>query len=264
MDQFSPANIRSEEPYAVLEDVFVPLYFLHRYQTEAAVKMVGGMDYSYATRDDGSTPWSFIPRKEQEQALNSVLETLDADQLAIPRKILNWFPPRPIGYSQTRESFKGRTGVSFDPLGAAETAADMTLALLLHPQRASRLVNQQGLEPGQLSLEEVLNTLVAKTIENPKKDAYLSGVQQVINFRVLKHLMVLASDTEVHPQVNAAALQVLNNQKKSLLKGREDDALAREMLRRVVEFEEHPEKFNAGKVPEIPDGSPIGMACSQG
>ncbi|MDM9631869.1 zinc-dependent metalloprotease [Robiginitalea aurantiaca] len=263
IDQFSPSNIRSDEPYSVLEDVFVPLYFFHRYQTEAAVKMVGGMDYSYAIREDGTQPWEFLPRKDQEKALSSVLVTLDAEQLAIPPRILNWFPPRAIGYSQTRESFKGRTGVSFDALGAAETAADMTLGLLLNPERASRLVNQKGLEPGQLGLEEVLTSLVAETIDNPKKDSYLSSVQQVINFRVLKHIMVLASHAEVHPQVNAAALEAINAQKKSLLKTGGDNALAREMLRRISEFEAHPEKFKPGTAPKIPDGSPIGMACSQ-
>jgi hypothetical protein len=262
MEQFSPSNIRSEEPYSVLEDVFVPLYFFHRYQTEAAVKMVGGVDYGYALRGDGTTPWNFLPRKEQEQALESVLRTLDASQLAIPRRILNWFPPRPIGYSGTRESFKGRTGISFDALGAAETASDMTLGLLLHPERASRLVNQKALEPGQMGLDDVLNSLVGQTLDNPKKDPYLAEVQQVINFRVLKHLMVLASHTEVHPQVNALALRAIDKQKKELLKTGQGEALAREMLRRISEFEEHPEKFTPGEAPKIPDGSPIGMACT--
>ena len=151
MDQFTPANIRTMEPYAVLEDVFVPLYFFHRYQTEAAVKLLGGMDYRYSVRGDGTDPWSFLPRKTQEQALEAVLRNLDASELAIPERILEWFPPRPIGFYGTRESFKGRTGVSFDPLGAAETAADMTLGLLLNPERASRLVNQQALQPGQVA-----------------------------------------------------------------------------------------------------------------
>lgn len=263
IDQFSPANIRSEEPYSVLEDVFVPLYFFHRYQTEAAVKMIGGMEYSYAKRDEGTQPWEYLPRKAQEQALSSVLETLDAGQLAIPPRIVAWFPPRAIGYNRTRESFRGRTGVSFDALGVAETAADMTLGLLLHPERASRLVNQKGLEPGQLSLQDVLSSLVDQTLQKTQKDAYLASVQQVVNFRVLKHIMVLASHPGVHPQVNAQALQAISNQKKALLKSGEGDALAREMLRRIGEFEEHPEKFKPGAVPKIPDGSPIGMACLQ-
>ena len=40
ISNFSKDNIRANEPYSVLEDVFVPLYFLHRYQTEAATKVV--------------------------------------------------------------------------------------------------------------------------------------------------------------------------------------------------------------------------------
>ena len=262
MDQFSPANIPSMQPYAVLEDVFVPLYFLHRYQTEAAVKLVGGMDYRYSLRGDATKPWSFLPRKEQQQALETVLRTLDASELAIPERILEWFPPRPIGYYGTRESFKGRTGVSFDPLGAAETAADMTLGLLLHPQRASRLVNQQSLEPDQLGLKEVISTLVDGTIKKTQKDAYLSEVQQVVNFRVLEHLMVLANNREVHPQVNAIAYAGLDDLKKALLR-EGSSTMAREMVRRITRFETHPEEFKAEAAPKIPDGSPIGMACSQ-
>ncbi len=263
MEQFSPSNIPSMEPYAVLEDVFVPLYFFHRYQTEAAAKLVGGMDYRYSVRGDGTTPWSFLPRKEQEQALQAVLRTLHADQLAIPRDILEWFPPRPIGYYGTRESFKGRTGVSFDPLGAAETASDMTLGLLLHPERASRLVNQKALDPGQLGLEDVLDALRAATFEAPlPEDDYQAGVREVVLFRTLEHLMALADNREVHPQVNAIAQANLGSLKKEMLRGG-DVPVAREIVRRISRFETHPEEFKVPQAPKIPDGSPIGMACAQ-
>ena len=264
MDQFAPENVRSEDPYAVLEDVFVPLYFFHRYQTEAAVKLIGGLDYRYSTRGDGTDPWEFLSRERQEEALNSVLHTLDAEALAIPKRILEWFPPRPIGYYGTRESFKGRTGVSFDALGAAETAADMTLALLLHPERASRLVNQQGMDPAQLNLREMLQTLVGATLmEDLPGDAYMAEVQQVINFRVLLHLMVLASHKEVHPQVNAEAQATLAGVKSAMLKKKDASAMDREIMRRINRFEAHPEEFSVAAAPKIPDGSPIGMSCSE-
>lgn len=260
MEQFSPSNIRNMEPYAVLEDVFVPLYFFHRYQTEAAVKVVGGIDYKYAVRGDGRDPWKFLSKKEQQQALTTVLKTLDASQLAIPRHILEWFPPRPIGYPGTRESFKGKTGVSFDPLAAAETAADMTLGLLLHPERASRLVNQEGLESNQLSLKEVLADLVDATFDNNPAEPYQSRVQQVINFRALQHLMLLANHKQVHPQVNAEVHATLAGLKKQMQMAGEDP-VSREMLRRISHFEEHPELFHPDRVSKIPDGSPIGMSC---
>ncbi len=258
--QFSPSNIRRGEPYSVLEDVFVPLYFFHRYQTEAVSKVIGGLDYSYAVRGDGTHPWQTVPKETQEKALTSLMQTLDARQLAIPASVLQWFPPRAIGYGATRESFKGHTGVSFDALGAAETAADMTLSLLLHPERASRLVQQKGLDKAQLGLEEVLSRLLDATILAKPLNGYEGEVQQVVNFAVLRQLMQLGLDSDTHPQVPALANASLHDLKTRLLKSG-DSATAREMVRRIDRYFEHPEEFKPEKAPQIPDGSPIGMGC---
>ncbi|MBT8257384.1 MAG: zinc-dependent metalloprotease, partial [Bacteroidia bacterium] len=65
ISNFSADNIRSNEPYTVLEDVFVPLYFFHRYQTEAAVKVVGGLDYNYAVKGSDEFTVKPVGRKEQ-------------------------------------------------------------------------------------------------------------------------------------------------------------------------------------------------------
>jgi PAS domain-containing protein len=51
MDRFSLDNIKKDDAYTSLEDVFVPLYFYHRYQTEAVSKMIGGLDYAYAVKN---------------------------------------------------------------------------------------------------------------------------------------------------------------------------------------------------------------------
>ncbi|CAN0363174.1 unnamed protein product, partial [Ectocarpus sp. 4 AP-2014] len=91
---FSADNIRSNEPYSVLEDVFVPLYFFHRYQTEATVKLIGGMDYNYAVKGDGQLISKVIDKKQQEEALKTDLKTLSPEVLAIPEDKLMLFPPR--------------------------------------------------------------------------------------------------------------------------------------------------------------------------
>ena len=110
---FSKDNIRNDEPYSVLEDVFVPLYFFHRYQTEAAAKIVGGQDYNYAVKGDNQFTVRSVSVKEQENALQSLLKTLDPKNLAIPKEKLELFPPRAFGYWRTRESFNGKTGSNF-------------------------------------------------------------------------------------------------------------------------------------------------------
>jgi len=255
---FSMDNIRSYEPYSVLEDVFVPLYFFHRYQTEAVAKIIGGLDYNYAVKGDQEFTVRTADRSMQEQALHALLRTLDASVIAIPEDKLSLFPPRAIGYPRTRESFKGRTGVSFDALAAPETAADNSLELLLHPQRVSRLIEQKSLDGKQLGLEEVLRELSENTFGLKHADPYLQEVQNTINYRVLYHLLSLAASTDTAPQVNA----IVNKQLQQLRTAWSTTGAGpqqAEMVRRIEQFYAHPELFKVPEVPKIPDGSPIGM-----
>jgi len=259
ISNFSKDNIRSNEPYSVLEDVFAPLYFLHRYQTEAVAKLIGGLDYNYAVKGDGQNTVAMVDVATQRKALGSILQTLDAAVIAIPENKLDLFPPRAIGYGRSRESIKGKTGVSFDALSAPETAADMTLGLLLHPERASRLIQQKAIAQKSLGLDDVLDTLVEGTLNASSANSYHQAVQQNINFRVLLHLMNLAAHDKVHPQVNAIAHAKLVEVKKGLVS--KSDAISQELVRRIQRFQEHPELFEVIATPKIPDGSPIGMAC---
>jgi hypothetical protein len=51
--------------------------------------------------------------------------------LEISENVLKLIPPRPAGYDYNRELFNRRTGLSFDPLAAAEAAADIPLSFYL-------------------------------------------------------------------------------------------------------------------------------------
>ncbi len=260
IQNFSIHNVRTNEPNSILEDVFVPLYFFHRYQTEAVSKIIGGLDYNYTIKGDSQTTVEVASRNRQEQALKSILKTLDAGTIAIPKEKLSLFPPRAFGFERTRESLKGKTGISFDALSAPETAADMSLELLLHPERASRLIQQKSLDSKQLSLEEVLDELIKATILNIHKDFYINEVQQNINFRVLFHIMNLAAHDKVHPQVNAIANFKLRNLRTTLATTSKDPNTA-EFVHRIDTFYSHPELFKVIPVPVMPDGSPIGTDC---
>ncbi|MAU26106.1 MAG: peptidase [Muricauda sp.] len=261
IDNFSVDNIRSGEPLSVLEDVFVPLYFLHRYQTEATVKLVGGLDYNYAVKGDGQLTVKTLERTTQEEALQTLLKTLEPKTLAIPESKLSLFPPRSIGYPRTRESFKGKTGVAFDPLGVAETAAHQTLMLLLHPQRANRLVQQKALDKQQLGLKEVVSTLLDATIMSKVDEGYLGEVQKLVNWQTLQELMHLASAKESHPQVTETILNAMTDLKKEL-ESRKEQPHAALLLKEVEKFIGNPKGYERKiEAPKIPDGSPIGMDC---
>jgi len=251
---FSKDNIKSYEPYSVLEDVFVPLYFYHRFQVEAATKVIGGLDYNYAVKGDGQLTTVPVDFNMQKQTLDAILKTLNAETLAIPKDKLSLFPPRAFGYNRTRESFKGKTGVAFDPFSVANTASDMTLKYLLHPQRANRLVLQKSLDENQLGLEDVLEVLIFASFKSNYNNSYLNEIQQQINVNILKYIMNLAVNDESYFQVKAKANEAIAKISKLLT----TDSYGKQFQLVINEFMEHSEKFKLKTSPKIPDGSPIG------
>ena len=258
---FSIDNIKTNQPYSVLEDVFVPLYFFHRYQTEGVTKVIGGLDYSYALKGDGSTIVKRVPGKTEKKALVSILKTLNVEELAIPKKLLNLFPPRAFNYGRTRESFKSKTGVAFDPFGAVETASAMTLELLLHPERVTRLVQHKSLDDSQLGLVEVLDEVIANSIQKSYKDSYYQELQNVVNYQVLNQLFHLSSNKDMYWQVNAIVNDKIDKISLFLKNSKEtgiQKMYHKEMIQMISNFKKNPIKFKKPQTPKIPDGSPIG------
>ena len=263
ISNFSKDNIRTGEPYSVLEDVFVPLYFFHRFQTEAATKVVGGLDYNYATKGDGQLITKVVEVNKQREALNAILKTVSPEALAIPKDKLELFPPRAFEYERTRESFSSKTGVAFDPLSAASTASEMTLSFLLHPQRANRLIQQYSIDNNQLSLDEVLGLLIDNSFKKKYKDTYLNEIQQMINIEVLQYLMNLAVNDASFFQVKAKANDAINSISKLIYDKKMALPYGLQYAKLIAEFKNKPEKFKLEAAPQIPDGSPIGSdACS--
>jgi hypothetical protein len=261
--KFSPDNIKSGQPYSALEDVFVPVYFMHRYQIEAASKVIGGLDYNYAVKGGNQTIVKRVPGSEERKALKSLLRTIDVETLAIPKSKLNLFPPRAIGYGRTRESFKSKMGPEFDPYGAVETASEMTLSFLFHPQRASRLVLHKSLDKKQLGLSELIDIVVLNTLKNDThKNNYHQELQNVVNTQVLNQLFGLAANQSNYKQVNAIVNYKLD-ELSTWLRSRKVKGVQKmynkELLKSISEFKKAPLKYKKVRSPKIPDGSPIGM-----
>ncbi|WP_397446945.1 zinc-dependent metalloprotease [Polaribacter sp. R77954] len=258
---FSTDNIKTGQPYSVLEDVFVPLYFLHRFQTEATTKLIGGLDYSYAVKGGNQTVVKRVSGTTERIALQAVLRTLAVDEIAIPKEKLALFPPRAIGYGRTRESFKSKLGAAFDAFSAVETASEMTLNLLLNPQRMSRLIAYKSLDKKQLGLEELIDELVTKTVKKSHKDGYYQELQNVINTKVLEQLFYLGAYKNQYKQVNAIVMFKLD-EIQSILKNKKSEGVQKiydaAMIKMIDGFLKNPTSFKKQNAPQIPDGSPIG------
>ena len=267
INDFSKFNIKSYETYSKLEDVFVPLYFLHRYQTEAVVKLIAGLDYNYATRDDNQALVEDVSFNRQNKALLSLLKTIDVKNLAIPKSKLKLFPPRAYNYPRTRESFKSMTGVSFDPFSAVSTASEMSLSLLLSPERMNRLVVQSSLynaSSKNMNLSHLLTTLTSNTFKtqyNQSDEAtnkYFFENQQVINNNYLKFLLNLASNKKSFFHVKSKANKEIRSIATFLSSKKNKNIYSSEYLRTINKFNTKPELFELKSSPKIPDGSPIG------
>jgi hypothetical protein len=260
LERFGERNIREGQPMSTLEEALVPMYLLHRYQTEAAAKMLGGVEYRYAIRGDGQFATRSVPGAEQTRALKALLATIDPSALTLPERVLQLIPPRPPAYPRNRETFAFHTGLTFDPLAAAESAANLTVGLILNPDRASRLIQNHARDEQQPDLLAVINALIEATWNAPARKGLEAETQRVVQNVVLYHLMGLAADEDAASQVRAIAFDRLKSLRASLPVSavpatRAHNAYARLLIER---FERDPKQVTVRRPVEPPPGQPIG------
>jgi hypothetical protein len=262
LNKFGENNIRMGQPYSDIEDVLVPIYFLHRFQIEGAAKVVGGLNYTYALRGDDQLVTEFLDPKFQMDALDELISTLQPDALTLREELLQIIPPRAAGRGRTRESFNSRTSVTFDGVSLAETAANLTCRMIFHPARATRLVEYNARNSNQPGLEKVLSEIVDQTILS-KAPVGLSGeVKRNVDFIVLDHLLSLSVNKNASPAAQSIAMAKVNSLALHLLRFRGKSSRVRShnnmLQHRIKIFMDEPEDFEPIKVLEAPPGSPIG------
>jgi hypothetical protein len=215
LSQFGLSSVPVGTPLSLLEAKLLPLYLHHRYQLQAAVKSLGGVNYSYAVKTAaGPNPGKvqdIVPPKRQRDALAAVLETIEVDALAIPPRILDMIPPRAFGYEGgTTELFSKRTAPTFDPIAAATIAADIAINGLLDPNRAARLIDFHARNSANPDFKDVVDALIGATWKaSPTKNAYHAEIGRAVQSLTVTELMDLAADASAAPQVRAVATQAL-------------------------------------------------------
>ena len=263
--RFGENNIREGAPMATIEEVLVPIYMYHRYQVEAAAKVIGGQDYTYGVKGKGDRNPQIVSPEEQRRALAVVLETIKPEALAVPESLLRLIPPRPAGYPRTREDFRIRTQPVFDALGPVEAAADHVSNFLLNQERAARLVQFHARDARNPGLPEVIDKIFLATWKAPAAKGYAGEIQHSVNTIILTDLMALASGERAHNQVRAIAswkLEQLKTWLTSQTRLTPDEnhrAFLYYSLDQIKRFQEDPKKMNLTPPLAPPDGQPIGM-----
>jgi len=252
-------------PLSELEEVLVPIYNFHRFQVEATAKLISGIEYSYSVKDNQQNrAIKAVSAKQQRQALAILLSTLTTKTLTLSNDIVKLIPPKAYGYSRSRESFTSKTGLTFDPVSAAQASAKHTISLLLNSERLARLQQQSVMDEAIPSVESLINALVKETIKMPADKGLALLVQQRVNQEVAQGLLGLwhnkALVVEVRSQVYVALLG-LQKWLGDNRKGRKYKGVSAQftLLKNQIAYSLSQGKLITPAVKiELPPGSPIG------
>ena len=258
LEQFGMKSIAAGTPMAMLEDVLVPVYFHHRYQLEAVTKLVGGLNYTYALKGDGQMVTAPVSKEDQSKAMQAIVDCMDPSFLKLPSTVASLIPPRPAGYEFNRELFKKKTGLSFDQLSPAEAAADMPLSFLFHPERISRLVQQEY--TGNYGYKQMVDLLIESTYKAKRRSGIEAAIQLQNEQLLLTYLLSSSVDEKLSFPAKTSVLASINELKTWVESAQKtsDDAMYKAHLGLVLERMKSPEKAKPTLHAIPPPGAPIG------
>ncbi|MEY3437340.1 MAG: hypothetical protein RL335_1796, partial [Bacteroidota bacterium] len=175
----------------------------------------------------------------------------------IPDHIVKLIPPRPAGYPIGNELFRKRTGLAFDPLAPAETAADLPFSFLFHPERISRMATHS--EKG-LSLAEMIKRVIDITWKSDREKGELALIQQQTEQVLLTYLLASSIDEKASFAARSVIRKTLDDLKlfiEEKRKGSEDEILTGHYAF-ALERMRSPDKAKPTIHTAIPPGAPIG------
>lgn len=261
LQRFGLDRLASGRPVAELEEVLAPLYFYHRYQLEAAVKVIGGMEYNYALVGDGQWTTRPVDGERQRRALEVILSLLSPERLDLPESVLSLMTPRPFHYPPHRELFASATAPTFDAMGAARSAADQVLQGLLQGERLARVVDFDRRLDGQPSVAEILQTIDRQVFAMPDEGERHAALRRLTQWVFVERLMVLA-DSWATPEVRTAAAWHLEQLRQRLDRSDAHGFALGEAIDRLAERQMSQYAAVNKVADEMPPGSPIGGAAA--
>ena len=254
---FGLKTIKTGATLSSLEEIFAPIYLLHRYQLDAVAKLIGGVSYEYESKGDYlvAKGVKVISAKQQKDALTAMLNTLQSDFLSIPESLVQLITPKAYGESRNRESFKGRTGHTFDPISAAESAAGYSLNLLLKAERLNRIAQQKQQLKDAPDLAYLLTELFKVTIKGGVHKDY-PQLSTRVNYLVLEQVVQAMQQENLAPEARGEiTLQLIDLHK--WLKNKKRNAHNEVMARQLEKYWRLGKWHTQFTLKPLPPGSPI-------
>lgn len=260
LSRFGLGALSPDEPVANLRRRFVPLWLLHRYQLVAAAKLIGGVDFTYAINGSGREAAVPVAPVQQRAALDAVLATLRPEALRVPAALAPLLSAAQNSSSDRQyetEIFATAGGPVFDPLVAADAAAQLTVQTLLAPRRLARLVVQSQCDPAAVGVGELLDRLTATVLASTKDD-----LGRRIAYRTLATMAQVARRPDASPEVAAALDQKLRDIGEALAKRKANGAeraWAQSLSRRLLDADQRDQlAASLPRMVNVPPGDPIG------
>jgi hypothetical protein len=254
LNNFSKAFLNDSEPLSRLQEYFVPVYLLHRYQAEAAVKWLGGVNYEYYLAGDNTDRYRAVGGSRQQSALSQLLRTISADTLAVPEQIQQWLVPLAYGESDSRERFDGKTGLIPDPVSMAASAANHSLQLILNPQRLNRLAQQHNADANVPSPAQ-LSSQIFKQVFNDWNENNASPLHQRLLATAVNALIKTVQHAELAPEGRLLMMSEIQRMKDTLAAS--NNNFAKQLAADIDGFIEDGEWPKNYEPEALPPGSPI-------
>lgn len=260
---FSIGVLPPDRQAGEIEARLVPLYLLHRYQTEAVARLLGGADYAYSQAGDRRAGTRPVPAATQRAALQRLVATLGAAELALPANVLDLVTPPGNDYARNREYFVSGNGPLFDPLSAVEAASAQTLQFLFAPARLNRLAWQHARDADAPGVADVLDATFRATWQGesaPAAAPAATAVQTAANWVVIDAALNALDGGQLHAQVDAEVRASLLRWKAWLGKQGGDGAIAASRAAAadtIGKYLADPKSVKLRALPVIPPGAPI-------
>jgi len=250
-DHMSP-----DRPQSYLQQILVPIYFMMRYQEEAAVKLIGGYHYDYSMAGQGTiTP---VDQDRQREAISTLLQGLDPERLTLSRDLIKRLTPMPQGYRDGRELINGNTGPIMDVYAYAGAQTDHIYGLVLHPERLNRLQMQSEIYGQDFDLSALLDVMEAQDYDRDWSD-YAGRIYHMQERQYVQQLIRVARDERTHTSVLTIVLNRLGTIRDRATIGRTTVNYFTIPLWREIElFLTEPTEYIPADRYEMPPGSPIG------
>ena len=268
LENFGADAIKDGRPMSDLRNVIVPIYLYHRYQVDAAAKLIGGFEFSYNMKGDTLPDGAPVDDTAQRMALAALLETIDPAALVLPQSLLDQLTPPLGGFGVLAgggEAFEARTDPKFDLVVAAESAAAVTFNALLNPARAARLIEYRRRDPSALGFAELLaatDTIVFRDPDAPAQREIAYAVQKRFVSELIDLSLNKSASGAVRARAEAQLGAIADRLQPSLfsaapLERRNHTAWLRARISAHLERPALP-AAPAAPDPDIPPGPPIG------